>query len=158
MADRQHAKISASAVENISKKLDAIEAPGDSALSKQKAIAVLAPKLHAMRSKGYTWSAIAAWLKENGLDVTSVALQGYLRRARLEAKKHRAAGGRNAGSQKPADAPTSASPPATAPNSASTPHSATAGAGSEKPPAERAAQPPRVGYGRFVPREDTKDL
>ena len=87
MADRQHAKISASDLENISKKLDAIEAPGDSALSKQKAIAVLAPKLHAMRAKGYTWTAISAWLKDNGLDVTSVALQGYLRRARVEAKK-----------------------------------------------------------------------
>jgi hypothetical protein len=143
LADRQHAKISSSQVENISKKLDAIEAPGDSALSKQKAIAVLAPKLHAMRSKGYTWSAISAWLKENGLDVTSVALQGYLRRARVEAKKNRVA---------------AAPPSTTAPTSASTPRNATAGPGSEKQPAERAAQPPRVRYGTFVPREDTKDI
>jgi len=115
LADRQHAKISTSEVEKISKKLDAIEAPSDSALSKQKAIAVLAPKLHAMRSKGYTWSAISAWLKDNGLDVTSVALQGYLRRARLDAKKNRAAVGRKAGAQKPADAASSAPPPTTTP-------------------------------------------
>jgi hypothetical protein len=158
LADRQHAKISSSQVENISKKLDAIEAPGDSALSKQKAIAVLAPKLHAMRAKGYTWTAISAWLKDNGLDVTSVALQGYLRRARVEAKKNRAAVGRKAGAQKPADQASSAPPSTTAPTSASTPRNATAGPGSEKQPAERAAQPPRVRYGTFVPREDTKDI
>ena len=158
LADRQHAKISASEVEKISKKLDAVEAPSDSALSKQKAIAVLAPKLHAMRSKGYTWSAISAWLKDNGLDVTSVALQGYLRRARLDAKKNRAAVGRKAGAQKPADAATSAPPPMTTPISANKTRNAPAGPGSEKQPTERAAQPSPVRYGTFVPREDTKDI
>jgi hypothetical protein len=158
LADHQHAKISASEVENISKKLDAIEAPSDSTLSKQKAIAVLAHKLHAMRAKGYTWSAISAWLKDNGLDVTSVALQGYLRRARVEAKKNRVVAGRKADAQKPADQASGAPPSTTAPTSANTPRNAIAGLGSETQPAERPAQPPRVRYGSFVPRPDTKDI
>ena len=118
----------------------------------------MAPKLHAMRSKGYTWSAISAWLKDNGLDVTSVALQGYLRRARLEAKKHRAAVGRKADVQKPADAASGAPSSATAPTSASTPRNATVGPAPGKQPVERASPPSGVRYGSFVPREDTKDI
>jgi hypothetical protein len=159
LADHQRAKISVSEVDNISRRLDTVEAPSDASVSKQKAIAILAPKLHAMRSKGYSWSAIATWLKDNGLDVTAVALQGYLRRVRLAEKSKRPPAIRKGRDRNPTDGATSTptvtrAPVATAPTTRLAPAEPLAA----KPPGQRAAQPSPTRYGTFVPREDTKDI
>jgi len=49
-------------------------------VSKQKAIAMMAPAIAAMRAKKYPWKAIAARLTENGVEVSVAALRTYLRR------------------------------------------------------------------------------
>ena len=83
MTPQKRRKISASELHNIARALDALPPHRDTSVSKQKAIALLAPELHAMRSKGYSWSAIAALLTNNGVPVSAVALQSYLWRARV---------------------------------------------------------------------------
>jgi hypothetical protein len=80
VAGQQPPKISVSDLDNIDRLLDQVPVHRDTSVSKLKAVAILAPKLHAMRAKGYTWPAIAAWLMEHGLTITATALQGYLRR------------------------------------------------------------------------------
>ncbi len=54
-------------------------------LSKQQAIRVLSPQIFALRSKGYSWTAVAAMLSERGVPVSLAALRTYLRRVREEA-------------------------------------------------------------------------
>ena len=83
MTPKKRCKISVSELRNIARSLDALPPHRDTSVSKQKAIALLAPELHAMRSKGYSWSAIAALLTSNGVPVSAVALQSYLWRARV---------------------------------------------------------------------------
>ena len=83
MTPQKRRKISASELHKIAQSLDALPPHRDASVSKQKAIALLAPELHAMRSKGYSWSEIATLLTNNGLPVTAVALQSYLWRARV---------------------------------------------------------------------------
>jgi hypothetical protein len=80
VAGNQPPKISVSDLDNIERLLDQVPAHRDASVSKQKAIGILAPELHAMRAKGYSWKDIATWLLEHGLSVTPVALQGYVRR------------------------------------------------------------------------------
>jgi hypothetical protein len=80
---QKRCKISVSELRNIARSLDALPPHRDTSVSKQKAIALLAPELHAMRSKGYSWSVIAALLTSNGVPVSAVALQSYLWRARV---------------------------------------------------------------------------
>jgi hypothetical protein len=80
---KKRCKISLSELHNIARSLDALPPHPDTSVSKQKAIALLAPELHAMRSKGYSWSAIATLLTNNGVPVSAVALQSYLWRARV---------------------------------------------------------------------------
>ena len=83
MTPQKRCKISLSELDNIARSLDALPPRRDTSVSKQKAIALLAPELHAMRSKGYSWSEIAALLTSNGVPVSAVALQSYLWRARV---------------------------------------------------------------------------
>jgi hypothetical protein len=80
---KKRCKISVSELHNIARSLEALPPHRDRSVSKQKAIALLAPELHAMRSKGYSWSAIATLLTSNGVPVSAVALQSYLWRARV---------------------------------------------------------------------------
>jgi len=80
---KKRCKISVSELHNIARSLEALPPHRDTSVSKQKAIALLAPELHAMRSKGYSWSAIAALLTNSGVPVSAVALQSYLWRARV---------------------------------------------------------------------------
>ena len=54
-------------------------------LSKQQAIRELSPQIVTLRSKGYSWMAVAAMLSEHGVPVSVAALRTYLRRAREEA-------------------------------------------------------------------------
>jgi hypothetical protein len=49
-------------------------------VSKQKAIAMMAPAIASMRAKKYPWKEIAARLTENGVPVSVAALRTYLRR------------------------------------------------------------------------------
>lgn len=53
-------------------------------VSKQQAIRTLAPEIATLRSKGYSWSAVAAMLSEQGIPVSVAALRTYLRRVREE--------------------------------------------------------------------------
>jgi hypothetical protein len=54
-------------------------------LSKQQTIRTLSPQIFALRSKGYSWTAVAAMLSERGVPVSVAALRTYLRRVREEA-------------------------------------------------------------------------
>ena len=54
-------------------------------LSKQQAIRTLSPQIFALRSKGYSWVAVAAMLSEHGVPMSVAALRTYLRRVREEA-------------------------------------------------------------------------
>ena len=83
MTPKKRSKIEVSELRNIARSLDALPPHRDTSVSKQKAIALLAPELYAMRSKGYSWSAIATLLTKNGVPVSAVALQSYLWRARV---------------------------------------------------------------------------
>ena len=83
MTPKKRCEISVSELRNIARSLDALPPHRDTSVSKQKAIALLAPELHAMRSKGYAWGDIAALLTNNGVPVSAVALQSYLWRARV---------------------------------------------------------------------------
>jgi hypothetical protein len=82
VADPTSTKIAVSDLDTIDQLLDQVPAHRNTSVSKQRAIGILAPKLYAMRAKGYSWGDIAAWRAHHGLTITRVALQRYLRRAR----------------------------------------------------------------------------
>jgi len=82
VAAPQSTKIALTDVAKIEQLLDEVPKRRDTAVSKQQAVSILAPRLRAMRSKGYSWHDIATWLMDHGLTVGPVALQGYLRRVR----------------------------------------------------------------------------
>src|ERR1019366_8726126 len=92
-----------------------------------------APQIFALRSKGYSWTAVAAMLSERGVPVSVAALRTYLRRVREEAvdeKQHRPPTKRSRDARldtrQPERPPASAPPPS--PNG-------------EKPPAGKPRQP-----------------
>jgi hypothetical protein len=58
-------------------------------LSKQQAIRALSPQISALRSKGYSWAAIATMLSERGMPVSAAALRTYLRRLHDEAPENK---------------------------------------------------------------------
>ena len=98
MTDTQPTKIALSDVETLRQLLDEVPAHCATTVSKQQAIAMLAPRLHAMRAKGYTWRAIAAWLMDHGLSVSQHALERYLahiRKAEAEGRRSAARKGRS---------------------------------------------------------------
>ena len=82
MAIHPTTKIAVSDLDTLDQLLDEVPVHRDTSVSKQRAIGILAPKLYAMRAKGYSWGDIAAGLVDHGLTITRVALQGYLRRVR----------------------------------------------------------------------------
>jgi hypothetical protein len=79
VTDKPHTKISLSSVAHLQQLLDEAAARSDTEVSKRRAIVMLAPKLYGLRSRGYSWRAVAEWLTEHGLTVSAPALQGYLR-------------------------------------------------------------------------------
>jgi hypothetical protein len=81
MVDNNNPKIAVSDLEKLEELLDQTPTHRNTVVSKREAIGRLAPKLHAMRSKGYSWSAVAAWLTEHGLAVSTAVLSGYMRHA-----------------------------------------------------------------------------
>lgn len=81
----QSTKFALAVVGKLKERLGQVPANQVAEVSKQGAIDMLVPELHEMRAKGYTWRAIAGLLSEEGLQVTTAALQGYIRRARAAA-------------------------------------------------------------------------
>jgi hypothetical protein len=72
------------AIVDVLKMRDAAEqmpAPECAEVSRQRAIAMMAPALLSMHNRGYTWPVIVKWLREQGLLITSTTLQKVLRRA-----------------------------------------------------------------------------
>jgi hypothetical protein len=72
-------KIALTEITTLEQALDDAPARKPTEVSKGEAIAILAPKLNALRTKGYTWREVAAWLTEHGVAVTAPALQRHLR-------------------------------------------------------------------------------
>ena len=78
-------KFAAETVRQLQQSLDEIAPYQATELSKQQAIRTLSPQIFALRSKGYSWAAVAAMLSERGVPVSVAALRTYLRRVREEA-------------------------------------------------------------------------
>ena len=78
-------KFAAETVRQLQQSLDAVAPYQETELSKQQAIRTLTPQIFALRSKGYSWTAVAAMLSERGVPVSVAALRTYLRRVREEA-------------------------------------------------------------------------
>jgi hypothetical protein len=73
------AKIALSEIAKLEHLIDQEPAREPNEVSKRQAVAMLAPKLHEMRRKGYAWRDVAAWLSGHGLTMTAAALQRHLR-------------------------------------------------------------------------------
>jgi hypothetical protein len=78
-------KFAAETVLQLQQSLDNVGPYQETELSKQQAIRALSPQIFALRSKGYSWTAVAAMLSERGVPVSVAALRTYLRRVREEA-------------------------------------------------------------------------
>jgi len=78
-------KFATETVLQLQQSLDNVAPYQETELSKQQAIRALAPQIFALRSKGYSWTAVAAMLSERGVPVSVAALRTYLRRVREEA-------------------------------------------------------------------------
>jgi hypothetical protein len=78
-------KFAAETVRQLQQSLDEVAPYQATELSKQQAIRALSPQIFALRSKGYSWTAVAAMLSERGVPVSVAALRTYLRRVREEA-------------------------------------------------------------------------
>jgi hypothetical protein len=79
VVDKPNTKIAVSDLDKLEELLEQAPAHRDTAISKRQAIGRLAPKLYALRAKGYSWNGVARWLTEHGLAVTAAVLTGYLR-------------------------------------------------------------------------------
>ncbi|MGD0680145.1 MAG: hypothetical protein ABSC94_32585 [Polyangiaceae bacterium] len=159
MAVNQSTKIDVSDLANIEHLLDEVPAHRHTAVSKQRAIDILAPKLYAMRAKGYSWKDIAGWLMDHGLAVSPVALGGYLRRVRGAGTHDRSKGGRKRRPRMREDR-TARSPAAAAPQTVSTAHASLDGGAATKPVqgAMDRRNEPGARRSEFVVRPDTKDI
>ena len=81
----QKNRFAAETVFQLQQSLDNVGPYQETELSKQQAIRALSPQIFALRSKGYSWTAVAAMLSERGVPVSVAALRTYLRRVREEA-------------------------------------------------------------------------
>jgi hypothetical protein len=77
-------KFAAETVRQLQESLDEVAPYQVTELSKQQAIRALSHQILSLRSKGYSWTAIAAMLSERGVPVSVAALRTYLRRVREE--------------------------------------------------------------------------
>ncbi len=80
-------KFDAETVRKLQRVLDEVAPYQATELSKQEAIGMLSPQIVALRSKGYSWMAVAAMLSEHGMPVSVAALRTYLRRVREESAR-----------------------------------------------------------------------
>jgi hypothetical protein len=77
-------RFAAETVRKLQQSLEQVAPYQATELSKQQAIRELSPQIVTLRSKGYSWTAVAAMLSEHGVPVSVAALRTYLRRAREE--------------------------------------------------------------------------
>jgi hypothetical protein len=77
-------KFAAQTVLQLQQSLDKVAPYQATELSKQQTIRTLSPQIFALRSKGYSWTAVAAMLSEHGVPVSVAALRTHLRRVREE--------------------------------------------------------------------------
>jgi hypothetical protein len=87
MKDNKSSTIALSQIATLEQALDEAPARSTTEVGKGKAIGILAPKLYALRAKGYTWRDVAAWLTDHDVAVTPAALQRYLREGKIAAAK-----------------------------------------------------------------------
>jgi hypothetical protein len=78
-------KFAAETVRQLQQSLDEVAPYEATEFSKQQTIRTLSPQILALRSKGYSWTAVAAMLSGRGVPVSVAALRTYLRRVREEA-------------------------------------------------------------------------
>ena len=78
MVDKLNHKIAIEDLATLERLLDEVPVHQETEVSKRRAVRHLAPKLQALRAKGYSWPKVAAWLTKNGLPVGVSLLQGYL--------------------------------------------------------------------------------
>jgi len=136
--------------------LDEVPARNATEVGKAKAIGILAPKIHALRAKGYAWREVAAWLTEHGVAVTVPALQRHLRGAKTMQSNRDKAGAksRRASSSSAVTHESAIAQPRPA-SQQQEPKRASPAAQSPDPAART---PARSTYGSFVPRPDTKNI
>jgi len=107
---KQNSKIALSAITRLRERLGQVPTCETAEVSKQRAIGMLAPELRAMHAKGYTWQAIASMLSDEGIQVTGIALQGYVRRATREGTGRPKRASKRSPSLQPAGIPIQSSP------------------------------------------------
>jgi hypothetical protein len=78
-------KFDAETVLQLQQSLDEVPPYQATELSKQQTVRTLSPQIFSLRSKGYSWTAVAAMLSERGVPVSVAALRTYLRRVREDA-------------------------------------------------------------------------
>jgi hypothetical protein len=163
-------KFAAETVLKLQQSLDDVPPYQATELSKQQTIHKLSPHILALRSKGYSWTAVAAMLSERGLPVSVAALRTYLRRVREEAANDKprtqAKRSRDARAESPAARPalpnthspsqTGETQPARKPmEPGAAPASAVAGQNAPVPGTRPELEPRRS---TFVVRPDRKDI
>jgi hypothetical protein len=161
-------KFAAETVRQLQQSLDEVAPYQATELSKQQTICALSPQILALRSKGYSWTAVAAMLSERGVPVSVAALRTYLRRVREEpvhgarrttgklSRDGRAAARPPDPPTPPLPSPRGETPPASKPQSpGATPASAVATQHANSAAPRREQDPRRSA---FSPRPDTHDL
>jgi hypothetical protein len=163
-------KFTAEAVQQLQQSLGEVPAYRPTELSKQQTLRALSPQILALRSKGYSWTAVAAMLSERGLPVSVAALRTHLRRVREETANERPRSPTKRLRDVRGDAHQSQLPPpiasAPAPNGETrsaasgplpnAPTASTAGVQHATTPGPRREPEPR--RSTFVVRPDTKDI
>jgi hypothetical protein len=156
MTASKSTNIALSQIAILEQALDEVPTRNATEVGKAKAIGILAPKIHALRAKGYAWREVAAWLTEHGVAVTVPALQRHLRGAKtIENNRDKAgAKGRRASSSSAVTHESAIAKPPPA-SQRQEPKGASPAAPS---PAPTARTPARSTYGSFVPRPDTENI
>jgi hypothetical protein len=163
-------KFAAETVLKLQQSLDEVPPYQANELSKQQTIRALAPQILALRSKGYSWTAVAAMLSERGLPVSVAALRTYLRRVREETadEKPRAQAKRSRDIRPdtplaerlppivPSPSQKNETPAGKKPPPSAVPHTSAVAAPRSSSPAPRPEQ--ELGRPMFAVRPDTKDL
>ncbi len=158
MKDNKSTTIALSQIATLEQALDQAPARNATEVGKGKAIGILAPKLYALRAKGYTWRDVAAWLTDHDVAVTPATLQRYLREGKIAAAKRgkvdaktRREGASRDGVPGTTTVDSKGAPSQPRPNGA-TP--------SVQAPSAGAPAPARPAYapGKFIPRPDTENI
>jgi hypothetical protein len=165
-------KFTAETIRHLKQTLEQVAPYEATELSKQQTIRTLSPQIVALRGKGYSWTAIAAMLSDQGVPVSVAALRTYLRRVRLEAASEapRTAAKRSrdvravlqqAAPTPPVDPSRSQGPdasPVSKPHPAATTPAPAAPAAVRHAPAAATRREQEPSRSTFVPRPDTEDL